>query len=270
MIDGIGAEHVEGALVVEGGTDGTIAVERDVVVGVGVHQQTETGIGRGVDEEVDIDIGIHRTGGGTGMISLTSLAGNARITCLLPLDKLLAGDGIRRGGIIDEDGVLEGCDIAVDDHIVAKTVDGDIASGIDGAVEGVIAKLLEVVGQQLVCIDGKVEGEVGQVLVMDAAGEQGQIAVAVVDGHLVEDDIIGDHHDGIALQTISGVQGCDGSRTVDDKLSREVDIVEGACHTGVTIGMTRNLTEEGVGEVVHEVDIRAVGMDSEVDRIMDG
>ena len=57
MVDGIGAEHVEGALVVVGGADVAVAVEGDVVVGVGVHQQAEGGVGRGGDEEVEVDVG---------------------------------------------------------------------------------------------------------------------------------------------------------------------------------------------------------------------
>ena len=72
------------------------------------------------------------------------------------------------------------------------------------------------------------------------------------------------------MKCISGVEGFYGELATDDELTRQVDIVKGACHPYITIGMTRHLTEETSGEVVHEVDISAVGMDGEVDGLMDG
>ena len=46
-----------------GGTDGTLAVQRDIVLGVSIHQEVQCGVGCGVDEEVDVDIGAGGTAG---------------------------------------------------------------------------------------------------------------------------------------------------------------------------------------------------------------
>ena len=45
--------------------------------------------------------------------------------------------------------------------------------------------------------------------------------------------------------------------------------VEGTGKTQVTVGISRNLTQEATGEVVHEVDVCAVCMDGEVYRVVD-
>ena len=98
MIDGIGAEHIEGSLVMVGGSDGALTVQRNIVLRVGIHQEVQSGVGRGVDEEVDIDIGV---GGSAGtFIRITNLASLTSI--FLPLDKLLTGESIGCRSIINE------------------------------------------------------------------------------------------------------------------------------------------------------------------------
>ena len=62
-IDGISAEHIEVALVVVGGSDGTFAIQRNILLRIGIHQEVQRGVGCGIDEEVDVDIGI---GGAAG------------------------------------------------------------------------------------------------------------------------------------------------------------------------------------------------------------
>ena len=57
VVDGVGAEHVEGTFIMIGGADGAVAVEGDIVVGAGIHQQLEGGVGCGVDQEVEVDVG---------------------------------------------------------------------------------------------------------------------------------------------------------------------------------------------------------------------
>ena len=56
VVNGIGAEHVECSLVVVCGLDHSVAVERDIVAGVLVHEQTYGGVGRAVDVEVDVHV----------------------------------------------------------------------------------------------------------------------------------------------------------------------------------------------------------------------
>ena len=48
-----------------GGTDGSLAVQRDIVLGVCIHQEVQGGVWCGVDEKVDVDIG---AGGAAGTI----------------------------------------------------------------------------------------------------------------------------------------------------------------------------------------------------------
>ena len=58
--------------------------------------------------------------------------------------------GIGAGGIIDEDRAGLGGNIAVDDYIVAVSTDGYVARGIYRSVESRLAKVVEIVGQQVV------------------------------------------------------------------------------------------------------------------------
>ena len=134
MIDSIGAEHIEGTLVVEGGADGAVAVQGDVVIGVGIHQQAQGGLWGAIDEEIDKDI--------RGDVDVIWYVGTARWltrSCILgdraPFDKLLIGDGIGRGSIIDKDGILLRRHVAVDGYLTWTAFDGDVARSKDGAVE---------------------------------------------------------------------------------------------------------------------------------------
>ena len=67
---------------------------------------------------------------------------------------------------------------------------------------------------------------------------------------------------------IGGVQGGYGSLAIYDEVSCEVDIVESACQTGITLGVTCNVTQERLGEIVHELDVSTIGTDIEVDGIV--
>ena len=105
---------------------------------------------------------------------------------------------------------------------------------------------------------------------MDAAGEVGLVAVAVVQGQTVQEDVVGDEDDGVAVEVVGSVQRLDGEVAPHDELSRKVDVVEGACQTEVAAGVARDVAEEALSEVVHEVDVGAVGADIEVDGVVDG
>ena len=163
MIDGIGAEHVECAFIMIGGTDGAFTVQVDIVLRGGVHQQSHGGVGRCVDQQVQIDVGVC---GSAGCLLVAVLTLCSR---LLPVYKLLTGDGVGCRCVIHEHGILLGCHVAVDHDVVAVPVDTHIARGIYRPIEVRVAEVGKVEGQQVVGLDVEVEAQVGQVLVVDAA-----------------------------------------------------------------------------------------------------
>ena len=80
---------------------------------------------------------------------------------VIPLDELLIGDLIVGGGIIYKGGTLAGSDVDVHAQIATAPVDANCAVGKDGAVEGVVAKVAEVVGKEIVGADLEVVAQTG-------------------------------------------------------------------------------------------------------------
>ena len=85
----------------------------------------------------------------------------------------------------------------------------------------------------------------------------------------MELDLVGNEHNRVASQLISRVEGRYCGLSIDNDFAREVDIIEGAGEACATIGMTRDMTEERFGEIVHEVDIGAIGLDIEINGVVD-
>ena len=56
VVDVVGAEDIDAAFVEPVGPQRPTAVERDVVVGRLVHDDAQRSVGRGVDEEADVDV----------------------------------------------------------------------------------------------------------------------------------------------------------------------------------------------------------------------
>ena len=282
VVDGIGAEHVEGSFIIKGGADGAVAVEVDIVVGIGIHQEAQGSGGRAVDEEVDVDVG--------GDVRLLLSVGELRVlgrakrqsraesgelrVCQCgagsPQDELLAGDGIGRGGVVDEEGVFLRGDVDVDGDLARTALDADIAGSKDGAVEVGVAEVLEIVGQQVVGIDEEVEGELGEVFVVDAAAERGMVSVAVGEGQSAQFYLVGDEDDGVAVHLIGGVEGRDGGLALYGQLASEVHLIEGARKQQTAVGMTGDARQERVSEVMHEIDVGLVGVDVEGDGVVRG
>ena len=112
-----------------------------------------------IDFQNDIDIG------STGQVVVgfivvrTFLRWGVGLT-LLPGDELLLTDGVGVGGVVGKDGVGLGCHVAINDNFAGASVKVGGAGGIDRAADDVVAKVLEVVSQQVVGIHLQVEGEV--------------------------------------------------------------------------------------------------------------
>ena len=56
VIDGIGTKHIERSFIIKSSTDCAIAIQGNIVVGIGIHQQAQGRRWCTVNEEVDIDI----------------------------------------------------------------------------------------------------------------------------------------------------------------------------------------------------------------------
>ena len=110
-------------------TDGPIAVQGDVVLGIGVHQESQSGSWRRVDQEIDVDVSI-------GDARVDAFHWLRRVIIVrTPLYELLSRDGIRVSCIIDKDRIGFRGDIAVDGDYPRAPLNGNIACGIDSAVE---------------------------------------------------------------------------------------------------------------------------------------
>ena len=143
VVDGVGAEHLEGSSVVEQGVEVAAADEGDIVVGAFVHEELEGHVGGDVEVEVDIDVGGHLY---LGVLHDECAVGGGGLRCVPHHEALiLYGSGL--GGIVVEGAAFLWGDVDVDGHLAAASVDVDIAGGEDGAADITLAEALEVVGQ---------------------------------------------------------------------------------------------------------------------------
>ena len=98
----------------------------------------------------------------------------------------LVGNLVVGGCVIHKRGVLPGGDIHVHLQESAASLDVHVAVGIHCAVEGVVAKVVEIVCQEIVRLDVEVVAQAGEVLVMDEAVEIAGIAIDIADDDVVE------------------------------------------------------------------------------------
>ena len=105
---------------------------------------------------------------------------------------------------------------------------------------------------------------------MDATREVGPVSVFVKYGHVLEFYLVRYHHQCIAFQLVSGVEGGHSGFPINDEVACQVDVVEGACQSDVALCMPCDMAKEGLGETVHEVQVRALGIDLQVDGFMHG
>ena len=146
------AKHVERALVEVVGANYAISVQGEVIARLLVHNQLEREVLVGVYEEVDAHIRFEKSMssslcfvvGAPFRLSIISGAMSCQWIKLLSLmasglatlyTKMLPGLGLG---------------IDVDDGFAALAVDAHLARGIDGTIEGVVAKLTGIEAQEIV------------------------------------------------------------------------------------------------------------------------
>ena len=144
-------------------------------------------------------------------------------------------------------------------------MDGYITIGKDGAAEGVAAKALEVVGQQISGIHIDVVGEIGEVIVMDASREQSLIAIGVIDETVLEGNLIVSKLKRVVAQLIGAVEGADMSLAINHQFAIEIDGAQGASQLHRTKAITIELVDERRGERTGEIKACTIGKDVEID-----
>ena len=144
-----------------------------------------------------------------------------------PRNEFLIRDCICLCGVVDEGCTFEGHHVAVDGDAVGASLYGDVAIGHDCAVERLVAKVAYIVGQEFRGVYQQVEGELGEVFVVDASTHIGNVVVTVVEGYTVEHNLVVDEGYGVAAQLVGRVEGGDSSLSVDDKAACEVYGAEG-------------------------------------------
>ena len=199
------AKHVERALVEVVGANYAISVQGDVIARLLVHNQLEREVLVGVYEEVDAhirfetDVILSLFRGWSPVQALHDIQHN-----LVPVDKALVADGVRTCHIIYKDAARFGLGVDIDDGFAALAVDAYLARGIDGGIEGVVAKLAGIEAQEVVRLDIEVVAQPCEVLVVDASAQDGYVAVAVEDGIILYEDII---WDSVGTERIEGIIG---------------------------------------------------------------
>ena len=187
MVYHIVAEHIERTLVKPVGSDYSVAVQRDTVSALCIHHQLQCQILVRIDEEVDSHI--RREVDVILFLDCRDAVGKLR-NDFVPVDEALVADGVRTCHIIYKDTTDFRLGINVDDGFAALAVDAYLAGGIYRAVEGVVAKLVGVVAQEVVRLQVDVVAQSGQVLVVDASIYYRKVVVAVVDGVSQQQDVI--------------------------------------------------------------------------------
>lgn len=103
-------------------------------------------------------------------------------------------------------------------------MDAYLARGIDGAIEGVVAKLAGIEAQEVVRLDIEVVAQPGEVLVVDTSAQNGYVAVAVEDGIILYEDIIWDSVGMERIEGIIGVELLEVHLAVSGNIAHEIDV----------------------------------------------
>ena len=260
------AKHVERALVEVVGANYAISVEGDVIARLLVHDQLEREVLVGVYEEVDahirfeIDVILSLFHGWSPVQAVHDIRHN-----LVPVDKALVADSFRTCHIIYKDAARFGLGVDIDDGFAALAVDAYLARGIDGAIEGVVAKLAGIEAQEVVRLDIEVVTQPGEVLVVDASAQDGYVAVAVEDGIILYEDIIWDSVGTERIEGIIGVELLEVHLAVSGKVAHEIDVFQIAHHIEMAIAPGFYLVHETATEILEEFHAGALGIDTQVD-----
>ena len=260
------AKHVERALVEVVGANYAISVQGDVIARLLVHDQLEREVLVGVYEEVDahirfeIDVILSLFRGWRPVQTVHDIRHN-----LVPVDKALVADGVRTCHIIYKDAARFGFGVDIDDGFAALAVDAYLARGIDGAIEGVVAKLAGIEAQEVVRLDIEVVAQPGEVLVVDTSAQDGYVAVAVEDGIILYEDIIWDSVGMERIEGIIGVELLEVHLAVSSNIAHEIDVFQIAHHIEMAIAPGFYLIHETAAEILEEFHAGALGIDTQVD-----
>ena len=272
MVYEIGAEHVERALIIKGGTYGARAVEGYIVAAGLVHQEAERGVGRAVDEEVQAYVGGYV--GSFLFLIFFGRKGSARIGRsghvaaggeVAPFYEVLRAYGIGSRGVVFYERLLLRSYVHVDHHLATLAVNAAIARGVDCAEEGALVVALKVVGQQVACFHVDVIAQVGQMVVVKCAPQDALVALAVGDGVALEHYFVGHQPHRVVLHPVGGVQADNVGRAVGHGFSGEVHVAQWPPEPQVAVGIEVNVAQEAAAEVVEKVQTAVVGAEGQVD-----
>ncbi len=155
--------------------------------------------------------------------------------------------------------------VDIDDGFAALAVDAYLARGIDGAIEGVVAKLAGIEAQEVVRLDIEVVAQPGEVLVVDASAQDGYVAVAVEDGIILYEDIIWDSVGTERIEGVIGVELLEVHLAVSGNIAHEIDVSQIAHHIEMTIAPGFYLIHETAAEILEEFHAGALCIDTQVD-----
>ena len=143
-------------------------------------------------------------------------------------------------------------------------MDAHLAGGIDGTVEGVVAKLMGVVAQEIVRLQGEVVAQSGEVLVMDTAAYECHVVVAVEDGIIVQQDVIRNGVGMQVLETVLGAQLLHVHLAGGVEVAYQVDVAQVAHQIHLSFRPCLDVVHETAAEALHEFHIRALRLDAQV------
>ena len=104
---------------------------------------------------------------------------------------------------------------------------------------------------------------------MDASREKSLMTVAIVECHMAQLDIVGNHDYSIIAQRIRSIKRCNCCFSLGDNyFTCKIDVVQRTCYTGVSLSMSVNAGEETTCEVVHKRNRCSFCFDSKVDILM--
>ena len=155
-----------------------------------------------------------------------------------------------------------------------------VAVGKEGAVERLVAKVVEVIGKHVLGLDAEIVAQIAQMVMGEVTVHQRAVllvslaAEVVVGRGVLYPDVARAKHHAVAIQAVGCAQHVHLHRGFfGDEVAFQVDLLEGAEHAGVPCGPSLQVGENGGGELVQEEQVDAFGMDVQVQsapRVMSG
>ena len=180
------------------------------------------------------------------------------------MNEALVADGIRTCHIIYKDTSSFRLGIDVDDGFAALAVDSHFSGGIYRAIEGVVAKLVGVVTQEVVRLQVDVVAQSGEVLVVDTSIHYCNIVVAVVDGVSQQLDVI---RNGMCPQVLKAVvcaQLLHVHLAVCYDITHQVDVFKIAHYVQLALAPCLNVVHETSTEAFQEFQAGTLRLNTQV------